>query len=214
MIGGVVLDVSFHYCTEQPEKLIRSFKYREKCALEDIDNMEGMIQYFQETFAVNTRLLEQVQLKQNDLEKVAIIVRTPVLSVFPILETQKQRDNETWIKFDTRPKSLAQKKASLLVMKENENVRMEVWNRGEIQASSDDRDLKLFADFIWRHFAQENVAIQQIEDAITILRTTQKFSQLEKYLISPLFLPTDWETRWNWQAISSHMFLCSNFSTV
>lgn len=208
------MDVSFHYCTEQPEKLIRSFKYREQCALEDIDNMEGMIQYFQETFAVNTRLLEQVRLKQNDLEKVAIIVGTPVLSAFPILETQKQRDNETWIKFDTRPKSLAQKEASLLAMKENENIRIEVWNKGKIQASSDDRELKLFTDFIWRHFARENVTIQQIEDATTILRATQNFSQLEQYLSSPLFLPADWETRWNWQPISSHMLLCSNFSTV
>lgn len=99
-------------------------------------------------------------------------------------------------------------------MKENENIRMEVWNKGKIQASSDDRELKLFTDFIWRHFARENVTIQQIEAATTILRTTQNFSQFEQYLSFPLFLPADWETHWNWQAISSHMFLCSNFSTA
>ena len=205
--------MSFHYHTEQPEKLIRSFKYREKHAIEDIANTEDMIHYFQEMFAINTETLEQVQLKQNDLEKVAIMANAPILSVFPILETQKQRDNETWIKFDTRPKSLAQKDASLLAMKENGNIRMEVWSKGKVQASSEDQELELFANFVWRYFARENVAIRQIEDATTILRTTQNISQLERYLLSPLFLPANWAALWQFQPISPHMLFCTNQET-
>lgn len=203
------MNVSFHYHTEHPEKLIRSFKHREKCAIEDIDSMEEMIQYFQNTVDIDAKMLEQVQMRQSDLEDVAIITSSSVLSVFPILETKKQQDNETWIKFDTRPKSLAQKEASLLVMQDNQKIRIEVWSKGKMQASSDDQELGMFADFIWRYFAQENVTIRQIEDAATYLRATQNVSQLEQYLRTPLFLPADWKMRWEFRAISAHMFFCA-----
>jgi len=171
--------------------------------------MEEMIQYFQNTVDIDTKMLEQLQMRQSDLEDVAIITRSPVLSVFPILETKKQQDNETWIKFDTRPKSLAQKEASLLAMQENQKIRIEVWSKGKMQASSDDQKLGMFADFIWRYFARENVTIRQIEDAATYLRATQNVSQLEQYLRTPLFLPADWKMRWEFQTISAHMFFCA-----
>ena len=203
------MKVSFHYYTEHPEKLIRSFKHREKCAIEEIDSMEEILQYFQNTLDVDTKMLKLVQMQQSDLEDVAIITRSPVLSVFPILETKKQQDNETWIKFDTRPKSLAQKEVSLLAMQENQKSRIEVWSKGKMQASSDDQELGVFADFMWRYFARENVIIRQIEDATTYLRATQNVSQLEQYLRTPLFLPADWKMRWELRAISAHMFFCA-----
>ena len=160
MIGGGDVNISCHYYTEQPKKLIRSFKYREERAIEDIDDTEEMIRYFQKEFNADTRLLEQVQLKPNDLEKVAIIGSPTVLSVFPIIETKKQQDNETWIKFDTRPKSLAQKEASLFVIQENAKIQIEVWSKGIMQAPLEDQELSVFTDFIWRYFARENVTIQ------------------------------------------------------
>lgn len=184
--------------------------YREKRAIEDIDDTEEMIRYLQKEFNADTRLLEQEQLKQDDLEQVAIIRNPTVLSVFPILKTKKQHDNETWIKFDTRPKSLAQKEASLFVIQENGKKQIEVWSKGRMQASSDDQELNAFVNFMWHYFARENITIRQIEDATVFLKNTENVSRLEQCLQFPLFLPTNWETLWEFQSISQHMLLCSN----
>ena len=122
-------------------------------------------------------------------EKVVVKVGRGIVSVYPIIETEWQIFNETWVKHDTRKGSQTQKHGSLLIGQNESQLHFEVWKRGEYKNIC---DINLEKDDVLNQVTLEQYATEEFfhEWKNCCLSIANDFADVS------LFLPKDWQTKW------------------
>jgi len=182
------MNISVHYLTLDPSRIIKQITNREKRAIEDYYTD---IEIYEWQRRRSTELQPNWPTIDEALEQVVVKTWEDVLSVYPIVVTPYQEDNETWVKCDTRSKSFAQKHGCIFIGIKETTFHFEFWKHGD-NLIYEDIPIDLSSMSIEELTLQRSVPMD-------ILQKIQ-FDTPEK-LGSPMFdiplaLPTMWEEKW------------------
>ncbi len=210
-------EYGFHYLVanqEEVKKLVDSFKRREKKSQFDLELEKKYAPLLlnskmkEENREIYDKLYREYKLRLSaELEKTLLLRSGNILSVYPILETEWQEKNNTWVKFDSRPKALAQKYASLFAIRDkNGKIGLRFLRQGNCLGETYFQSKSELPGLLYKFFPNDN-NLDVYTEAIAAIHTSNSFYTLSELLGFPLLLPTDWEKRWKTEAITEHLFI-------
>lgn len=210
-------EYGFHYLVsnqEEAKKLLESFMRRENKSQIDLELGKKYAPQLlnsktkEENRELYDALYREYKLRLSaELEKTLLLRSGNILSVYPILETEWQEKNNTWVKFDSRPKSLAQKYASLFAIRnKNGKIGLRFCREGNFLGETYFQSESELPVLLCKYFPNDN-DITLYTEAISAIHTSNSFDTLSELLGFPLLLPTDWEKRWKTEAITEHLFI-------
>ena len=120
-----------HYYTDEPGKIIDQIKRREEKALTRYAEEQSFNEIYEKW---DMRLYQGMYRLSIDeiYEQVIVKQWANCISTYPIIVTQCQVENQTWVKFDTRKKSIAQKYGAVFTWKDGERIHLELLKLGKI----------------------------------------------------------------------------------
>jgi hypothetical protein len=195
-------NVSIHYITNDSKKIIQQIARREHKCIDDYYMGIELEKSFQKAFEdratnnVDNVCPQRPKTIQEYMEETVIRKWKGVLSVYPILETMWQRENETWVKCDTRKRSSTQKYAAMLFGATSHELHFLMWRSGDlINTWTFDID-------IW-HDAQGDLTLRKlgseelISEWLRVLPPGFDFEKPNELLDFRLTLPNNWREQWS-----------------
>ena len=186
MAHTVVYRVAMHYLTDNEQSIVEQIIRSEKKAIKDYSEQFSLENPWESKSSATD---SSTALSEVPFEKVVVKVCRGIVSVYPVIETDWQIFNETWVKHDTRKGSQAQKHGSLFIGQNESLLHFEVWKHGDYKNICDINPEK--EDVL------NQVTLEQYATEEFLFEWKNCCSSIENdFADVPLFLPTDWQTKW------------------
>lgn len=183
--------IAMHYHAAEPDKIIERIKRKEKKVLSDYYEEERLRLMWSKDDFFRPITDQYFPTIDERFEQVVVKAWNFGISVYPILVTEYQFDNETWVKFDSREKSISQKFGSLAVWKDTQNLYFSFYKRGQI-FHEEEYNLGLVKNTYTN-------TIQSIctKDTLDLwIKCCHNDMYADEAVNFPLYLPDDWESIW------------------
>jgi len=181
---------AMHYYAIDPLKIIEQIERREKRNLavyrEEAQWRERGLEIWRPSV-----LHSYIPTIDEKFEQVIVKQWSFGISVYPVLTTEYQVANETWVKNDTRENSIAQKYGNLFVEKDMNIVYLEYWKQGKL-ICDEDCDF----DLVEKTF-QNTLRTLESKVVLDVWKKNCPNDDLVQNAVEiPLLLPDDWEHIW------------------
>lgn len=191
--------ISMHYYSTDHAAIIGQILRREKKAIQNFKSEFSLNNQMVSAFESDNRQLIQPPSLDDFMEIVVVKKWDNILSVYPLICTPEQMQNESWVKHDTRKSSVTQKYASLFVGQNEKETHIEFWRTG-------------------KYVCDSNIALTD-NSVTTLIDLRENCNDLyqkwvkaapDSYLIDelPLFLPPNWKDEWSYAPCSQYTIVC------